>query len=161
MSLHIPGGTGWMQKQESLEDIQLIAEAVWHEARNQTFLAKAGVAFSVLDRGAFHSRADDIAGHLAHPKQFPWFGKSHTERRRRAMARFSEAVAWRDAVQTAALVYASDDRNPLVQRPCAGNPTMFDDAKNLQRRAEKDKRIAGIAARGCVVGGLIFWNEEM
>lgn len=136
-----------MQTEESLNDLQHVAEAVYHEARSRSLHAQIGVAFSVLDRAAGrHSTSNDIPGHLAAKGQFPWWGK-----KQRRMDKFSEALAWKQAVMVATLAYASDDKTPLLPRPCPGNPTMFDDVRNQVR--------LGKPIKGCVVDGIAFWKE--
>lgn len=161
-ALHIPGGTGWLKKEESLHDIELVAEMLFFEGRNRGDRAQAGLAYSLLDRGSFHSASASVPDSLARKNQFPWHDDKHRARRQRLTATFGlEQLAWQRAVMTATLVYASDEKMPLVRRPCPGNPTMFDDLRNMKRRAKKDPKIGRILAKGCIVDGIVFWDEGM
>jgi hypothetical protein len=150
LALQIPGGTTWMQKHESLTDIEHLAEAVWHEARNKSYTAQTQVAFSVLDRSSYHSASASVGETLAKRAQYPWF-----EKRQGRLLKIErspiEAYAWKQAVLISVMVYASDDKTPLLRRACPGNPTMFDDARNQRR--------LGLKRKGCVVDGIIFWEE--
>lgn len=151
----------------NLHDIDLVSSAVWWEARNKGLAAKTQIAYSVLDRGSFHSTSASIPETLSRKDQFPWFTDRRIKDREARTSKFSiEQQAWEEAVMVATLVYASDEKTPLLKRPCNSNPTMFDAEWNLKKRikergnSKEAKRLSGILKHGCHVDGIVFWNEQ-